>query len=298
MPMIGRVLCIGECMVELSPAGDGLFRQGFAGDTFNTAWYLRRELPPAWSVDYLTAVGRDPLSDRLLGFMTGAGIGTSHIRRLAEATVGLYLISLTHGERSFSYWRGQSAARHLADDADALDRAIEGASLLYFSGITLAILPAERRVTLLNRLGQAKRDGIAVAFDPNLRPRLWPSHAVMQEQTALGASVSTLVLPSFDEESALLGDTIPQVTLDRYVAMGADQVIVKNGGLRIHALDRDGVTTHDPEPIEPVDTTAAGDSFNAGVLSALIQGTALEPALARGAKLARHVISGPGALVA
>ena len=121
-----RVVCVGECMVELAPAGDGLLRQGFAGDTFNTAWYLKR-LRPDWQVDYLSAVGSDAISDAMLGFMAAAGIGTDHVARRTERTVGLYLITLDKGERSFSYWRSQSAARTLADDPVALAHGMAGA---------------------------------------------------------------------------------------------------------------------------------------------------------------------------
>ena len=296
--MAHRVLCLGECMVELAPADAGLLRQSFAGDTFNTAWYLRRELPADWSVDYFTAVGPDPLSDRLLAFMAAAGIGTAHIRRVPDATVGLYLISLDRGERSFTYWRGQSAAKQLADDPAAHERALAGAALVYFSGITLAILAPERRAILLARLAQARRNGVPVAFDPNRRPRLWSSAEVMREQIAAGAAVSSVVLPSFDEEAAHEGDAEPAATLARYAALGADQVVVKNGGQRIHAWAKGQLIVHDPDPVSPVDSTAAGDSFNAAALACLVQGGSLESALTRGAALARHVISGRGALVA
>ena len=67
--MAGRVLSIGECMIELSQAEAGLLRQGFAGDSFNTAYYLRAFLPPAQPVDYFTAVGTDPVSDAMLAFI-------------------------------------------------------------------------------------------------------------------------------------------------------------------------------------------------------------------------------------
>lgn len=100
--MAKRVVAIGECMVELSPVGDALLRQGFAGDTFNTAWYLRHCLPRDWTVDYLSAVGSDALSDQMLEFMQASGIGVAHVARLAEATVGIYLINRQNGERSFS----------------------------------------------------------------------------------------------------------------------------------------------------------------------------------------------------
>ncbi|OZA05616.1 MAG: 2-dehydro-3-deoxygluconokinase, partial [Rhodobacterales bacterium 17-64-5] len=145
-----RVLAIGECMVELAPQPEGdLYRLGYAGDTLNTAWYLRRLLPETDRVDYLTAVGSDAISDRLVAFLAGSGIGTGHVLRRADRTVGLYLIQLSGAERSFAYWRGQSAARTLADDPAVLARALAGADLAYVSGITLAILDAAGRQTLL-----------------------------------------------------------------------------------------------------------------------------------------------------
>jgi 2-dehydro-3-deoxygluconokinase len=122
----GRILSIGECMVELSPDGPGRFRQGFAGDTFNAAWYLRRLLPDDWQVGYATCVGTDPLSDSMVAFMTRSGIDTAAVRRVPARTVGLYMIHLLNGERSFSYWRGDSAARQLAADPEAMSRAMHG----------------------------------------------------------------------------------------------------------------------------------------------------------------------------
>ena len=119
-----RLLCIGECMVELSPNGANSFNMGFAGDTFNMAWYARQILSAQWHVDYFTRVGRDEISNDMLAFLKNAGVGTSHIIRDETETVGLYMIHLDAGERSFSYWRSASAARHLACDPDVLDRAL------------------------------------------------------------------------------------------------------------------------------------------------------------------------------
>ena len=281
-------------MVELAPAGQGLLRQGFAGDTFNTAWYLKR-LCPQWQVDYLSAVGRDAISEAMLGFMAGAGIGTEHVVRRAERTVGLYLISLDRGERSFSYWRGQSAARTLADEPEALRRGLAGAGLVVISGITLAILAPDRRKVLLEAL---RVSGAVIAFDPNMRPRLWPDRAEMLAAVAEAAGVADIVLPSFDEEAALMGDATPEATLARYRAMGPRVVVVKNGGGRIHACDAAGEVRFDPTPIKPVDTTAAGDSFNAGFLAARFGGAGLVASVAAGSALAGRVIGRPGALVA
>lgn len=88
--MGGRFLSIGECMVELSQAEDGHLRKGFAGDTFNTARYARACLPADWSIDYFTALGDDAMSDEMVAFMGGAGIGTASIRRLRGKTRPLH----------------------------------------------------------------------------------------------------------------------------------------------------------------------------------------------------------------
>jgi 2-dehydro-3-deoxygluconokinase len=289
-----RAVCIGECMVELAPAGGGLLRQGFAGDSFNTAWYLKR-LRPDWAVDYLSAVGTDAISDEMLGFMAAAGIGTGHVQRRPDRTVGLYLITLKDGERSFSYWRGQSAARGLADDPAALARGLAGADLVMFSGITLAILPPEGRARLLAALTDF---GGVVAFDPNMRARLWSGADQMRAAVMAAAGVADIVLPSLDEEAAVFGDTGVEAVIARYRGAGAGTVVVKNGAARLVAWDRgEGVVFCDPTPVVPVDTTAAGDSFNAGFLAARLSGAALGPALEAGAVLAARVVRHPGALV-
>ena len=112
-----RILSIGEAMVEMSRAFDpDLWRMGFAGDTLNTAWYLRRLLDDAWQVDYLTRVGTGDFSTRMVEFLRAEGLDTAHVTRQPDAEIGLYAINLTNGERSFSYWRDTSAARRLADD--------------------------------------------------------------------------------------------------------------------------------------------------------------------------------------
>ena len=118
-----RFLAIGECMAELAPAGQhDAFRLGFAGDTFNTAWYLAR-IAPDIDVSYLTAVGDDAISQEMRSFMRDSQISDSHVQVIKGKTVGLYLIHLQDGERSFSYWRDTSAARQLAADAPSLMQA-------------------------------------------------------------------------------------------------------------------------------------------------------------------------------
>jgi len=295
----GRFLSIGECMVELSQADDGHLRKGFAGDTFNTAWYAHACLPADWSIDYFTALGDDAMSDEMIAFMGGGGIGTASIRRLRGKTPGLYMINLKDGERSFSYWRDSSAARQLAADGDVLRAAIEVSDVLYFSGITLAILPREDAFTLLAELRRAKAVGKLVAFDPNLRPRLWSSLDAMHTMISEGAGAATLVMPSFDDEAIHFGDDSIATTIRRYRQYGANMVVVKNGP--------DGATIGDgtDETLVPavkvakvIDTTSAGDSFNGAFLAHYLQHRDAVAAAGFAAKIAAKVIQEYGALVA
>ncbi len=293
-----RFLAIGECMAELAPLDtQGDFRLGFAGDTFNTAWYLR-QLRSEAQVAYFTALGSDDISDRMLGFMAGAGIDTAHIARCPERSVGMYLISLKDGERSFSYWRDTSAARLLADDETALAEAVRGAELIYFSGITLAILSDAARGRFLRALKSARAQGKTIAFDPNLRPRLWPDQGQMIAAIMQGAEVSDMALPSFEDEAAHFGDADPQATADRYLRAGASTVIVKNGAEPVHFIHQ-GVKGVVPVARigRAVDTTSAGDSFNAGYLATLDAALPMESRITLASAVAGQVIAAKGALV-
>lgn len=293
-----RFLAIGECMAEFGPPDpSGAYQMSFAGDTFNTAWYLAR-LCPDVDVSYFTAVGDDAISRQLLAFLERSEISGSHILTVPGKTIGLYLISVKDGERSFAYWREHSAARMLADDPQALDAAISGSDMVYFSGITLAILAEPARRRLLDSLGRARSGGKVVVFDPNLRPKLWHSTQDMTRVIMEAATVCDIALPSFEDEANYFNDCSPAETASRYAGAGAMTVVVKNGPQNVLYLE--GNTTGEI-PVEPltsvVDTTAAGDSFNAGLLAGHALGLNLAGGIDLACQLARQVVQDRGALI-
>ena len=293
------VLAVGEAMVELSASADpGLWHLGFAGDTLNTAWYLRRLLPADRAVGYLTRVGQGGFSQRLREFIAHAGIVTDHVSTDPAREVGLYAIDLKDGERSFTYWRSDSAARGLADDPAALERAFAAAGLIYLSGITVAILPDAGRQVLADAISTARDGGARIVFDPNIRPRLWSDAEVMRAGITRFAGLSDLVLPSFDDETQHFGDADPAATIRRYLDAGAGHVVVKGGGAPVHYGGTEGGGCVEGLPrAAPVDTTAAGDSFNAGYLAAMLAGQDPEAAIRAGHAVAMKVIGARGALV-
>ena len=294
----GDIASIGECMVEMAPAADGLYRQGFAGDTLNTAWYLRAlTSADKRAVRYVSAVGTDALSERMVDFLTGNGIDASHLARIAQRTVGLYLITLAGAERSFTYWRKDAAARLLANDLPRLEAALAGVGLVYFSGITLAILEPADRARLFQALAGLRQRGCEVVFDPNIRPRLWPDAATMAAATIDGYRAASIALPTFPDEAALYGDRSLRDTADRIAALGVREIVVKNGAdpALVRAPGVDDFVPVAPSG-QPVDTTGAGDSFNGGYLAGRIADRSPVAAAELGHKVAARVICVRGAL--
>jgi 2-dehydro-3-deoxygluconokinase len=295
-----RVVCIGECMVEFLRQENGLWRQGFAGDSLNVAWAMRALLPDSVQIDYLTRVGSDSLSDDMVHMLQRTDIGTQWITRDERRTVGLYTIQTDDtGERSFSYWRSDSAARGLAQDGAVLKAALHGADLVYLSGITLAILPAHDRNRLLDALGFSGARPFRVAFDPNIRPRLWESIDMAAREVTAMASRADLFLPTHEDEANTFGDADSSATLDRYAGLGVSEIVVKDGirpTLLLAGAYKDSFAVAAAEEI--VDTTGAGDSFNGAYLAASLMGFDKAAAIRKAQAVSALVIGQRGALIA
>jgi 2-dehydro-3-deoxygluconokinase len=293
-----KILSIGECMAEFSPDEQlGKFNLGFAGDTFNTAWYIANNHADVNSA-YFSKVGDDELSDQMLKFMSDNQVDTRYITTVAGSTIGLYLISLVNGERTFSYWRNKSAATFLGQNVDDVGNAMKKQDMIYFSGITLAILDQNSRENLFSCLKSARRAGKKIAFDPNLRPKLWNDKKEMCDVIMAGANLSDIILPSFEDEATWFSDADPVSTLARYQNVGAETVVVKNAGDPVSFWSQHGTGTYLVEAVEKIiDSTAAGDSFNAEILVGLLREIPLADAINNAANLAKKVLMGQGALV-
>lgn len=298
-PQSGGLVVIGECMVEIAPAEGGLHRLGYAGDTFNAAWCSRLLLPPERGVRYVTTVGTDWVSDALHAFMAAAGLDLRYVRRDPARAPGLYAVRLdADGERSFAYWRQGSAATTLADDPAHLAAALAGAGIALFSGITLAILPEPGRAALWDALAAARRGGTRIAFDPNYRPRLWPSADAARDAMDRFAAIVDIVLPSFSDENALFGDATPAATAARFAACGVGEIVVKDGAAPALCVAVGG--THrvaPPAALRPIDTTGAGDAFNGAYLARRLAGAPPAIAADLGHRAAAVAVMTRGALV-
>ncbi|WP_208024572.1 sugar kinase [Amycolatopsis pithecellobii] len=293
--MATRVLAIGECMIELTHTGDRTLALGYAGDTFNTAVYLARlTSPDAVEVGYLTRLGDDEYSAGILAAMHAEGLGTSLIDRIPGGRPGLYLVRTDDGgERSFTYYRSDSPARRLFDGAHGPD--LSGYDVLYLSAITLQLLTPPARERLWSRLAAARARGAQIVFDSNYRSAGWESAAVAREAVRRTWELTTVALPTFTDEHALFGDTSPAATLERLRGLGIPDIAVKDGGNG--CLVGDGTVVPAEKIESTVDTTAAGDAFDAGYLAARLGGADQVSAARAGHAIAVKVIAHPGAII-
>lgn len=294
-----RVLCLGEMMVELACASEVQGALGFGGDTFNTAVYLARLGQPT---GYLTALGDDAFSALARQALHDEGVDAGASPTVAGRTMGLYAIRTdAAGERSFTYWRDRAPARDLFGAAwhPSVGDSLMDAEIIYLSGITLWLYDAPSRARLFDLLAAARQAGARIAFDGNYRPRLWSTDRVpTQEVYARMLGLCDICLATQEDEAALWDDADVAGTLERLSAAGIPEVVVKTGGdgawVRHGGLTESVPTLRDPNP---VDTTAAGDSFNAAYLDARLRGRPPAEAADAGNRLARRVIGHRGALI-
>ena len=277
-------------MLEMSDIGDGLYKKGFAGDTFNVVHYINRVSCGQLDTSYLSAIGQDALSEACFDFLVKSGISTSHIQRDPGRTIGLFILSNDEkGEKQYSYWRGQSAARHIFNEM----RDLTGFDYIYLSGITTAV--TENKENLLKSLKQAKEKGATIVFDVNHRKLLWSAR-----EASLFAhrmfEIADIVKISDEELELLYPDqTIKQLSrlydrIEWVLTCASEKAEVLKAGKIL--------ASHSFVPVEKVvDSSAAGDAFIATYLHAKIANHTMANAIKRAHKVASQVVCHKGSIV-
>lgn len=293
-----RVACIGECMLELSGGDAPAMTLSYGGDTLNTAVYLARL---GVAVDYVTALGDDPYSDWMVDQWRAEGVGTELVLRAKGRLPGLYAIRTDEqGERQFYYWRDQAPARDLFElpgNAPIVER-LAAYDWIYLSGVTLSLYNDEQRLRLFELLDRVRSGGGKVAFDSNYRPSGWGGPEKARDRMTELLMRVDLAAPTLDDDRQVFGDVDADACADRLRGMGVGEVVVKldAAGCLVSAGGARELVPTDPQA-QPVDTTGAGDSFNAGYLAARLSGADSVEAARRAHRLAGEVIMHPGAVM-
>tara|TARA_R110000744_G_scaffold22171_4_gene57051 strand:- start:732 stop:1667 length:936 start_codon:yes stop_codon:yes gene_type:complete len=298
-----NIFLFGECMIELMPTSQEksskTMKQSFAGDVFNTAVYLKRTFADL-NVHLVTAVGEDQFSLDMIEYFTSEDIGVNFVYKSATKIPGLYSIQLDEqGERSFSYWRENSAARqimqHIHDDAIS---ELSKGDMFFFSGISLAVIEPEARADFWTLIDKLKAGGVQIVFDPNYRPRLWSNAKEAQVQFELALQKSDLSLPGVDDFEQLFGMISAEEVKEYCQQFGVNELVIKNGEQGILVVVNGETSKFAITPVKNVvDTTSAGDSFNGVYLGARIKGVSVSDSIALASKAAGFVIQHKGAIV-
>lgn len=289
------ITVIGEAMLELSRGeGDG-WTLRYGGDVINSAVHLARL---GDRVRLASALGDDPMSAQLRAQWEAEGVDTALAIVARDRLPGLYAIDTdATGERSFHYWRGEAAARRMFDLPDSADMAVRAArtDLLYFSLISLAILPDAGREALLDLCARVRADGGRVAFDGNYRARLWADAGTARYWRDRAIAVSDMGLPTLADEVEMGEADDARDAAARWGAGQGREVVVKLGGEGCLAA---GEVVAVPGRLDVIDSSGAGDAFNSGYIHARMAGAGTRDAALAGHRLAGWTIGRRGAIPA
>ncbi|ALQ55169.1 2-dehydro-3-deoxygluconate kinase [Pseudoalteromonas issachenkonii] len=272
--------------------------QSFAGDVYNSAVYLKRCFPQV-TTSVVTALGQDNLSKKMLERFESEQINTQLVFAHDTKVPGMYYIETDeHGERSFIYWRNDSAAKKVVDflDADALEQLSQG-DMFFFSGISLAIIEESAREDFWKVVKQLKDAGVKIVFDPNYRARLWNSVEETKEQYHLAFTFADITLPGVEDLTTLYDVHSVEAVVEYLKPYQIEEIVVKNGPESVVTKEGYTLQSHTIIPVtNVVDTTSAGDAFNGVYLGARLSDKSISSAVQLAAKAAGTVIQQPGAI--
>ncbi|WP_224242377.1 carbohydrate kinase family protein [Hyalangium gracile] len=267
-----RLIAFGEALVDMlsSRLGDSTAPETFTpyagGAPANVAVACARLGVPSLFVGML---GKDRFGDFILGELASHGVDIRHVERTDQAKTALAFVSRdASGERRFDFYRPPSAdllyrPEHLPANL------FDAQALLHLCSNTLT----EEAITATTFAvaDRAAAAGALISVDANLRPNLWPGHRVdIARVTALLDRAQLIKLAS--EELELLRNGVPEERwLEERRARGAVLVVITDGGKPVTAVTAQGRFQVTPPKVQVVDTTAAGDAFIGGLLSAVVE---------------------------
>ena len=263
------IVCLGEPLIEFNRPREGNGRtwlQGFGGDSQNVAIAAARQ---GASTGYLTSVGQDWMGDAFLDLWKSEGVDASRVTRHPTAPTGVSFVTHSAAGHKFDYLRKNSAASLMTPDTLATDY-IAGARIFHLSAIGQAISDSAR-ATCDAAIDAARKAGVKISYDTNLRLRLWDLDVAREVIDATIARCD-IALPSLDDSRQLTGLEAPAAIANYYLGLGAPLVALKMGADGSLIATREGQTRIAPHEVEAVDATGAGDTFDGAFLTRLLAG--------------------------
>lgn len=301
-----EVITLGETMVLFDPATPGPLRyvheftKRIGGAETNFAIGVVRL---GHSAGWISRLGDDEFGRFILQTVRGEGVDTAQVRIDPRAPTGLFFKERLGEATGVYYYRAGSAASRLAPE-DIDESYVRAGRWLHITGITPA-LSATAREAVLRAVEVARRAGLEVSFDPNMRLKLWSREEAAPVFRALAAQ-STVLLPGLDEAEIILGEP-PGALVElpasdrglreisaRLHALGPRIVALKLGDAGAAASDGTRLVRALPHRVHVVDPIGAGDAFAAGLVTGLLEELSLEQTVERANAMGALVLTVPG----
>jgi fructokinase len=257
-----HIAVAGEALIDFTAGGGLAFQGHIGGSPLNTAVACVRLGSPT---GFVTQLSTDLFGEELLGFMQTNGIDTRFVMR-SDAPSTLAFVERTPKTNRYAFYtRGSADGTWSPADLPALP---EECRCLHFGSISLLQEPAAGRIADLVAASAGKR---LVVFDPNVRPTLIADMAAYRAGLARWLAMTDLLKVS-DEDAALLAPGVPLADAAAgWLAAGPQAVVVTRGGegATLYRRGRPELSVAAPK-IVVADTIGAGDTFTAGLSSALL----------------------------
>ena len=292
-----NVCSIGEAMIEISNIKNSLYNQSFAGDTLNFCNYLDKKKLNAF---FLSAIGKSEINQSLLDFVKSKNISTKYIKQINQFEIGLYLIkNKDNGEKQFFYWRDESAAKHYFNNIDFLNlyKELKNFDYIYFSGITLSIIHISKLSNFIKLLNLLKSKKIKIVFDFNIRPSRWNKKNLNNFLDSVLKYVDICFLSGEDMNYWKNKNNIKSYEQIVRKYKLKHSIFRKNAKFTYVFLNKTRYVFKNKLLKTVVDTSGAGDGFNAAYLSNFIVNNDPVLALKAGSSLGSKIVMKKGAIV-
>lgn len=199
-------------------------------------------------------VGDDAFADRLSGNLSNEGIDNTLVKSTTDCASGVAVVAVEHSGQNAIMVVSGSNGRISVEDIRAAREVIESSDIVLLQ----LEIPIE---AVLEANSIAKSADVRVILDPAPAPIAWPDELLNVD----------LICPNESEAASLVELPVESIQ-DAEVAAralhnkGAKNVVVTIGDRGSLLFDGEQVHMIEPYPIDPVDTTAAGDAF-AGALA-------------------------------
>ena len=292
-----NVCSIGEAMIEISNVKNNLYNQSFAGDTLNFCNYLDKKKLNAF---FLSAIGKSEINQSLLDFVKSKNISTKYIKQINQFEIGLYLIkNKDNGEKQFFYWRDESAAKQYFNNIDFLNlyKELKNFDYIYFSGITLSIIHISKLNNFIKLLNLLKSKKIKIVFDFNIRPSRWNKKNLNIFLDSVLKFVDICFLSGEDMNYWKNKNNIKSYEQIVRKYKLKHSIFRKNAKFTYVFLNKTRYVFKNKLLKTVVDTSGAGDGFNAAYLSNFIVNNDPVLALKAGSSLGSKIVMKKGAIV-